>query len=37
MQKDIQDQEIKKTFTSIRISSNDKRIIIKIIIKYYVN
>jgi hypothetical protein len=37
MQKDVQNQRIETIFAKFKISSNDKRIIIKIIIKNYIN
>jgi hypothetical protein len=37
MQKDVQNQRIETTFAKFKISSNDKKIIIKIIIKNYVS
>jgi hypothetical protein len=37
IQKNVQNQRIETTFAKFRIASNDKKIIIKIIIKNYVN
>jgi hypothetical protein len=37
MQENVQNQKIETIFVKFKISSNDKKIIIKIIIKIYVN